>query len=108
MENTGGPCQKWNVRREWRGSPTDRRELYYSGVDRRIHLRGATEGWIQVGNFAGQGELFEIRMLDTDGTVTSTGGRSGRRTSCTGAVTTCVMKVERISLNYDPSGRAIH
>lgn len=66
MENTGGPCQKWNVRREWSRKPADRRELYYSGVDGRIHLFGAEEGWIQMGHFAGLGEIGEMRMFDTD------------------------------------------
>ena len=66
MENTGGPCQKWNVRREWSGKPSDRRELYYSEIDGRIHLFGAQEGWIQMGHFAGLGELGEVRMYDTD------------------------------------------
>jgi hypothetical protein len=67
MENTGGPNQKWNVRREWSRRPTDRRELYYSGVDRRIHLFGAEEGWLQVGHFDGLEALGEIRTFDTDG-----------------------------------------
>ena len=67
MENTGGPCQKWNVRREWSSKPADRRELYYSGVDGRIHLFGAEEGWIQMGHFGGLGEIGETRMYDTDG-----------------------------------------
>lgn len=66
MENTGGPCQKWNVRREWLGKPSSKRELYYSEVDRRIHLFGAEEGWCQLGNFSGLGPLGEIRMFDTD------------------------------------------
>ncbi len=67
MENTGGPCQKWNVRREWSRRPADRRELYYSGIDGRIHLFGAEEGWIQMGHFAGLDEIGETRMYDTDG-----------------------------------------
>ncbi|MBN1492392.1 MAG: hypothetical protein JXA69_20940 [Phycisphaerae bacterium] len=67
MENTGGPNQKWNVRREWSQRPADRRELYYSGVDRRIHLVGAEEGWIEIGHFNGLGALGELRMFDTDG-----------------------------------------
>ena len=66
MGNTGGPGQKWNVRREWTDKETDRRELYYSEVDRRIHLFGAREGWIQIGHFGGQGALGEIRMFDSD------------------------------------------
>jgi hypothetical protein len=67
MENTGGPNQKWNVRREWRSTPASKRELYYSEVDKRIHLYGAEEGWIQIGNFSGLGPIGEIRMFDTDG-----------------------------------------
>jgi hypothetical protein len=67
MGNTGGPGQKWNVRREWSDRPAASRELYYSGVDRRIHLYGAQEGWIEVGHFAGLGPLGEVRMYDTDG-----------------------------------------
>jgi len=67
MGNTGGPCQKWNMRREWTDKRSDKRELYYSDVDKRIHLFGAEEGWIQIGHFAGQKALGEIRMADTDG-----------------------------------------
>ncbi len=67
MENTGGPNQKWNVRREWLNNPTSSRELYYSDVDKRIHLFGAEEGWLQIGNFSGLGVLGEIRMFDADG-----------------------------------------
>lgn len=67
MDNSGGPSRKWNIRREWSPKPSTRRELYYSGVDRRVHLFGAEEGWIQVGNFGGLGAVGEIRMFDTDG-----------------------------------------
>jgi hypothetical protein len=67
MENTGGPNQKWNARREWMGKPAASRELYYSDVDKRIHLFGAEEGWIQIGDFSGLGPIGEIRMYDTDG-----------------------------------------
>jgi hypothetical protein len=67
MENTGGPCQKWNVRREWAGKPATQRRLYYSDVDKRIHLFGAEEGWIQIGHFGGLDTVGEIRMFDTDG-----------------------------------------
>lgn len=66
MENTGGPNQKWNVRREYRVKPADQRTLYFSGVDNRIHLKHAKEGWLQVGHFAGLDALGEIRMFDTD------------------------------------------
>jgi hypothetical protein len=67
MENTGGPNQKWNVRREWSRKPSKTREVYYSEVDGRLHLFGAEEGWIQIGHFAGLGEIGELRMYDTDG-----------------------------------------
>jgi hypothetical protein len=67
MENTGGPNQRWNVRREWSNLPADQRQLYYSEVDRRIHLFGAKEGWISIGHFGGCEAIGEIRMYDTDG-----------------------------------------
>jgi hypothetical protein len=66
MENTGGPGQKWNVRREWSRKPSSSRDLYYSPVDGRLHLYGAAEGWIQIGHFAGLGEIGEVRTYDTD------------------------------------------
>lgn len=64
--NTGGPCQKWNMRREWRSRPAAKRELYYSEIDRRIHLLGAEEGWIEIGHFSGLGTIGEVRMFDTN------------------------------------------
>jgi len=67
MENTGGPNQRWNVRREFSNRPSDKRELYYSEVDRRIHLFGAEEGWTQIGHFNGLDTIGEMRMFDTDG-----------------------------------------
>jgi hypothetical protein len=67
MENTGGPGQKWNVRREYSTTPANTRDLYYSPIDRRIHLKHGQEGWMQVGHFAGLGALGEIRTFDTDG-----------------------------------------
>ncbi|MCA9438567.1 MAG: hypothetical protein KC978_22475, partial [Candidatus Omnitrophica bacterium] len=66
MQNTGGPVQDWNVRREFMDKPSDKREVYYSPVDRRIHLKGATEGWLQVGHLFGEEKLGEIRMFDTN------------------------------------------
>jgi len=66
MENTGGPCQKWNMRREYSTTSASSRTLYYSGVDQRIHLKHAQEGWIQAGHFAGLDGIGEIRMFDTD------------------------------------------
>jgi hypothetical protein len=67
MDNSGGPSRKWNVRREWSSRPSAKRELYYSDIDKRVHLFGAEEGWLQVGDFAGLGAVGEIRMFDTDG-----------------------------------------
>lgn len=67
MHDTGGPNQHWNIRREYRPTPSEKRELYYSLVDRRIHLRGATEGWVRVGHLGGGGKPWgEIRTFDTD------------------------------------------
>ena len=43
-----------------------KRELYYSQVDRRIHLKGASEGWIRVGHLGGGQAWGEIRIFDTD------------------------------------------
>ena len=66
MISSRKPNQKWNVRREWSPHPADQRELYYSGIDRRIHLKGAKEGWVEIGYLGGEGPIGEIRMLDTD------------------------------------------
>ncbi|MBN1910358.1 MAG: hypothetical protein JW818_11505 [Pirellulales bacterium] len=67
MHNTGGPTQLWNIRREFRPTPSTRRELYYCQADRRIHLVGATDGWIRVGHLGNPKSVWgEIRMFDTD------------------------------------------
>lgn len=66
MHNTGGPTQRWNMRREFCPTPTRRRELYYSEVDRRIHLTGATEGWLEIGCLGDKKPYGEVRMYDTD------------------------------------------
>lgn len=67
MHNTGGPVQHWNMRREFMDAPSTRRELYYSPVDRRLHLKGAPEGWMRVGCLTGDENLGEVRTFDTDG-----------------------------------------
>jgi hypothetical protein len=67
IPNTGGPNLKWNKRREYDKDPSSERKVYYSGVDRRIHLFGAEEGWIEVGQIRGSAKIGEVRMLDTDG-----------------------------------------
>ncbi|NUN98287.1 MAG: hypothetical protein HUU16_19155, partial [Candidatus Omnitrophica bacterium] len=66
MHNTGGPIQDWNVRREYDPNPSRKRELYFSPVDRRIHLKGAREGWQQVGHIGNTEPMGEIRLFDTD------------------------------------------
>ncbi len=66
LANTGGPVQRWNMRREFLGTKTARRELYYSGVDKRYHLRGASEMWLEVGHVVGNEKDLEIRAYDTD------------------------------------------
>ncbi|HQH73802.1 MAG TPA: hypothetical protein PK360_17130, partial [bacterium] len=66
MHNTGGPVQYWNMRREYMPDPSTRRLLYYSPVDRRLHLKGAVEGWIPVGCIESKEPLGEIRMFDTN------------------------------------------
>ncbi|MGC9329529.1 MAG: hypothetical protein ACP5I1_17980, partial [Candidatus Hinthialibacter sp.] len=66
MHNTGGPVQTYNMRREFRPEFCRRRQLYYSPVDRRLHLKGAAEGWIRA-RFAGcEQSLGEIRMFDAN------------------------------------------
>lgn len=67
MQNTGGPVQTWNVRREFSSQPADRRRVYYSPVDRRLHLKGAERGWLRVGAIHDQEPIGEWRMYDTDG-----------------------------------------
>lgn len=67
MHDTGAPTQYWNNRREFQPTASSERELYYSRVDRRIHLKGATEGWTRVGHLGGSGQPWgEIRYFDTD------------------------------------------
>jgi hypothetical protein len=67
MPNTGGPTQTWNMRREFRPTPAGRREVYYSPVDRRLHLKGAAEGWMHVGMILNDAPLGEWRVFDVDG-----------------------------------------
>ncbi|MFH1265287.1 MAG: hypothetical protein ABIK89_06125 [Planctomycetota bacterium] len=66
MHNTGGPIQNWNMRREFCPTPSNKRELYYCRADHRIHLKGATDGWIRVGHLANTEPWGEIRFFDTD------------------------------------------
>jgi hypothetical protein len=68
MSNTGGPTARWNMRREYSPKPSTRRQLYYCGVDRRYHLFGATESWLEVGHLVGDKdkEDLEIRAFDSN------------------------------------------
>ena len=66
LSNTGGPTTRWNMRREYAPNPASTRDLYYSEADRRYHLFGATEGWIEVGHLAAPRKDLEIRWFDRD------------------------------------------
>ncbi|HEY0307556.1 MAG TPA: hypothetical protein VGB94_05305 [Acidobacteriaceae bacterium] len=66
ITNTGGPTMRWNMRREYLGSPSSNHELYYSGIDKRYHMRGASEMWIEVGHVVGDSKDLEIRAFDTN------------------------------------------
>ncbi|MGH9162513.1 MAG: hypothetical protein ACRD2X_21310 [Vicinamibacteraceae bacterium] len=66
LSNTGGPTTRWNMRREYSPTPSSTREIYYSAADKRYHLVGATEGWLEVGHLAEPRKDLEFRWLDTD------------------------------------------
>jgi hypothetical protein len=66
MPNTGGPTTRWNMRREYSAKPSRDRQLYYSDVDKRYHLRGASEGWLEVGHLVTNGKDLEFRYFDSD------------------------------------------
>ncbi len=38
LSNTGGPTQRWNMRREYSGKSSSQRRIYYSEADKRYHL----------------------------------------------------------------------
>lgn len=67
MPNTGGPVMRWNMRREYSPNPSSERKLYYSDVDKRYHLYGAREGWMEVGHLVDNEKDLEFRYFDTDG-----------------------------------------
>jgi hypothetical protein len=67
MPNTGGPTMRWNMRREYSAKPSNERKLYYSDVDKRYHLFGASEGWLEVGHLVNQKKDMEFRYFDSDG-----------------------------------------
>jgi hypothetical protein len=67
LSNTGGPTWRWNMRREYSPKPAAKREIYYSGTDRRYHLMGASEGWLEAGHLVSDRKDLEFRWFDTDG-----------------------------------------
>jgi hypothetical protein len=67
MPNTGGPTMRWNMRREYSAKPSNERRLYYSDADKRYHLFGASEGWLEVGHLVNHKKDLEFRYFDTDG-----------------------------------------
>lgn len=66
LPNTGGPTLRWNQRREYSSKPSARREIYYSEVDKRYHLAGAKEAWLEVGHLVNERKDLEIRSFDSD------------------------------------------
>lgn len=67
MPNTGGPTMRWNMRREYSAKPSNERRLYYSEVDKRYHLAGASEGWMEAGHLVNDQKDLEFRYFDSDG-----------------------------------------
>jgi hypothetical protein len=67
LSNTGGPTQRWNLRREYAPKPSAHRAIYYSAADRRYHLEGAAEGWLEAGYLVNQQKDLEFRWFDKDG-----------------------------------------
>jgi hypothetical protein len=67
LSNTGSPTERWNMRREFSRKPSDRRELYFSAADERYHLKGAQEGWLEVGHLADESKDLEMRWWDASG-----------------------------------------
>ncbi len=67
LYNTGGPTMRWNMRREYSGRPGTERQLYYSALDKRYHLFGAAEGWLEAGHLVKQQKDLEVRTFDHDG-----------------------------------------
>ena len=67
LSNTGGPTQRWNMRREYSPKPSAKRAIYYSEADRRYHLEGASEGWLEAGHLVNNEKDLEFRWFDKDG-----------------------------------------
>jgi hypothetical protein len=67
LSNTGSPTERWNMRREYTSTPSRLRQIYFSPVDQRFHLRGAREAWLEVGHIISDEKNLEFRWWDTDG-----------------------------------------
>jgi len=67
LSNTGSPTQRWNMRREYTSKASSSRQLYFSPVDQRFHLRGAQEAWLESGHIVSDEKDLEFRWWDSDG-----------------------------------------
>jgi hypothetical protein len=67
MSNTGGPVVRWNMRREYDERKGTHPAMYYSAADRRYHLRGAHEGWMEVGHVFDDRKDLDLRWWDDNG-----------------------------------------
>lgn len=67
LSNTGGPTQRWNMRREYSSRPSNERRIYYSEADQRYHLLGAEQGWLEVGHLVNDRKDLEFRWFDQNG-----------------------------------------
>ncbi len=67
LSNTGGPAHRWNMRREYSPKPAGKRQIYYSEADKRYHLQGAAEGWLEAGHVVNDRKDLEFRWFDRDG-----------------------------------------
>ena len=67
LANTGGPTWRWNMRREYSPDPSAKRQIYYSEADKRYHLVGAKEGWLEAGHLVNKTKDLEFRWFDRDG-----------------------------------------
>ena len=68
MQQVGGPsCGPYNKRNEVDMDASGTMRLYYSPVDKRLHLYGAEVGWIKVDYDYNETIDMNIRMDDSDG-----------------------------------------
>lgn len=67
LSNTGSPNERWNLRREYNGTAGTMPAIYFSGADRRYHLRGAQEGWMDAGHIVDDKKDLELRWWDSKG-----------------------------------------